>query len=109
MAAHRDDRAGSLACQRELVRYVDGELNEYVRNQRVRYTNIMVTIVREGVGTGVFDTADPVMTTLQVFGMCNYAWTGIGRTVQSRSRKSHRFSPRTSSGVSAPTTAPAAV
>jgi AcrR family transcriptional regulator len=36
LAAHRDDRAASLACLRELVRYFDGDLTGYVREQRTR-------------------------------------------------------------------------
>jgi TetR/AcrR family transcriptional regulator, cholesterol catabolism regulator len=75
LAAHRDDRAASLACLRELVRYFEGDLNEYVRTQRVRYTGIVVDILRDGVKQGVLHTPDPQMTALQIFGMCNYAWT----------------------------------
>jgi len=75
LAAHRDDRAASLTCLRELVRLFEGDLNEYVRTQRVRYTGIVVDILRDGVAAGVFRTADPGLTALHVFGMCNYAWT----------------------------------
>ena len=75
LAAHRDDRAASLACLRELVRYFGGDLTNYVREQRARYTAIMDGILRDGVAEGVFRTADPKMSALQVFGMCNYAWT----------------------------------
>ena len=75
LAAHRDDRAASLACLRELVRYFDGDLTGYVRKQRARYTAIVSDIVRDGVDKGLFHTADPKMSALQIFGMCNYAWT----------------------------------
>ncbi|WP_238007027.1 TetR/AcrR family transcriptional regulator [Dactylosporangium sp. AC04546] len=75
LAAHRDDRAASLACLRELVRYFEGELNNYVRTQRVAYTEILVGILREGAEQGVLHTTDPRMSALQIFGMCNYAWT----------------------------------
>jgi TetR/AcrR family transcriptional regulator, cholesterol catabolism regulator len=75
LAAHRDDRAASLACLRELVRYFDGDLTDYVREQRARYMAIVGGILRDGVDEGVFRTADPKMSALQVFGMCNYAWT----------------------------------
>ncbi len=75
LAAHRDDRAASLACLRELVRYFDGDLTDYVRKQRARYTAIVGGILRDGVDEGVFRTADPKMSALQIFGMCNYAWT----------------------------------
>jgi AcrR family transcriptional regulator len=75
LAAHRDDRAASLACLRELVRYFEGDLTGYVRQQRVRYTRIVVDILRDGVALGRFHMADPDMTALHVFGMCNYAWT----------------------------------
>ncbi|MGX7681574.1 TetR/AcrR family transcriptional regulator [Jatrophihabitans sp. DSM 45814] len=75
LAAHRDDRAASLACLRELVRLFDGGLNEYVRTERTRYTKTLVGIIRAGVRQGAFNSSDPEMTALQVFGMCNYAWT----------------------------------
>ncbi|GAA4538073.1 TetR/AcrR family transcriptional regulator [Pseudonocardia xishanensis] len=75
LAAHRDDRAASLTCLRELVRYFEGDLREFVRTQRVRYTGIVVDILREGVAAGEFRTTDPGLTALHVFGMCNYAWT----------------------------------
>ncbi|MFG1925020.1 TetR/AcrR family transcriptional regulator [Cryptosporangium sp. NPDC048952] len=75
LAAHRDDRAASLACLRELVRYFDGELNEFVRTQRNAYTEILVGILRDGAEQGVLHTTDPTMSALQIFGMCNYAWT----------------------------------
>jgi TetR/AcrR family transcriptional regulator, cholesterol catabolism regulator len=75
LAAHRDDRAASLACLRELVRYFDGDLTGYVREQRTRYTTIVSEIIRQGIDDGVFQAADPKMSALQIFGMCNYAWT----------------------------------
>jgi AcrR family transcriptional regulator len=75
LAAHRDDRAASLACLRELVRYFDGDLTGYVREQRARYMAIVSEIIRDGVDRGAFATADPKMSALQIFGMCNYAWT----------------------------------
>ncbi|BCY07264.1 TetR/AcrR family transcriptional regulator [Actinoplanes sp. L3-i22] len=75
LKAHRDDRAASLACLRELVRYFEGEVAEYVRGQRVAYTEILVGILRDGVRQGVLHTGDPRMTALHIFGMCNYAWT----------------------------------
>jgi NAD(P)H-dependent flavin oxidoreductase YrpB (nitropropane dioxygenase family)/AcrR family transcriptional regulator len=75
LAAHRDDRAASLACLRELVRYFDGDLTGYVREQRTRYMAIVSGILRDGADAGLFRTDDPVMSALQVFGMCNYAWT----------------------------------
>ncbi|WP_432826495.1 TetR/AcrR family transcriptional regulator [Dactylosporangium sp. CA-092794] len=75
LAAHRDDRAASLACLRELVRYFEGELNEYVGKQRAAYTRILVDIIQDGVRRGVLHAGDARMAALQIFGMCNYAWT----------------------------------
>lgn len=79
LAAHRDDRAASLTCLRELVRYsgdeLGGTLAEHIRGQRTRYTDLVVDIVRAGAAAGELRTADPRMTALHVFGMCNYAWT----------------------------------
>lgn len=75
LAAHRDDRAASLACMRELVRYFEGDLHDYVRTQRMRYTQIVIDILRDGAWAGIFRTPDPQISALQIFGMCNYAWT----------------------------------
>lgn len=75
LAAHRDDRAASLACLRELVRYFEGDLTTYVREQRVRYTRIVVDILEDGVAQGLLHSANPGISALQIFGMCNYAWT----------------------------------
>jgi AcrR family transcriptional regulator len=75
LAAHRDDRAASLACLRELIRYFEGELNDFVRKQRVDYTQIIVDILSDGAQRGVLHTTDPRMTAFHIFGMCNYAWT----------------------------------
>jgi TetR/AcrR family transcriptional regulator, cholesterol catabolism regulator len=75
LAAHRDDRAASLACQRELVRYFTGEWGDEVRAQRTRYTGIVIDILRAGVEQGTFHTPDATMSGLHIFGMCNYAWT----------------------------------
>jgi AcrR family transcriptional regulator len=77
LAAHRDDRDASLACLRELVRYLTDDRNAYVREQRTRYTRIVVDILRDGVDRGVLHTPDPHLTALQIFGMCNYAWTWL--------------------------------
>lgn len=77
LAAHRDDRAASLACLRELVRYLTDDRNAYVREQRTRYTRIVVDIVTDGVERGMLHTPDPQLTALQIFGMCNYAWTWL--------------------------------
>jgi len=73
--AQLKDPVASLACLRELVRYFDGDLTDYVREQRARYMAIVGGILRDGVDEGVFRTADPKMSALQIFGMCNYAWT----------------------------------
>ncbi|HJQ47136.1 MAG TPA: hypothetical protein VJ870_12575 [Amycolatopsis sp.] len=56
LAAHRDDRAASLAAQRELVRYFDGELAGYVRTQRERYTRMVIDILHDGVARAAGDT-----------------------------------------------------
>jgi TetR/AcrR family transcriptional regulator, cholesterol catabolism regulator len=75
LAAHRDDRAASLACLRELVRYSEGEVTAFVREQRVNYTAVLVGVIEDGVVQGVVRAANPKLTALQIFGMCNYAWT----------------------------------
>ncbi|ANY07567.1 TetR/AcrR family transcriptional regulator [Pseudonocardia sp. HH130630-07] len=75
LVAHRDDRAATLACLRELVRYLTGELHGYVHRQRERFTGVVVDTLVAGRTAGALTVDDPEMTALQIFGMCNYAWT----------------------------------
>ncbi|MDJ0490926.1 TetR/AcrR family transcriptional regulator [Rhodococcus qingshengii] len=75
LAGHRDDRAASLTFLREFVRYVDGGLSEHVRTERQNYRRLVTRIIEAGVEAGDFETSSPQLVTMQLFGMCNYAWT----------------------------------
>ncbi|OZC63545.1 hypothetical protein CH306_26640 [Rhodococcus sp. 15-725-2-2b] len=75
LAAHRDDRAASLAFLREFVRFVEGGLSEHVRERRVAYRRLVVEIIARGCESGQLRTSDPLLSAMHVFGMCNYAWT----------------------------------
>lgn len=75
LRSHRDDREATTAFLREIVRFSDGGPMEAVRAQRTVYTSLVEGIVRRGVEEGAFETADIRLSTLQIFGMCNYAWT----------------------------------
>jgi AcrR family transcriptional regulator len=75
VAGHRDDRSATLTFLREFVRYTRGGLSDQVRSQRHAYKQLVVSVIEDGVRQGVFATPDPSITAMQVFGMCNYAWT----------------------------------
>lgn len=73
--AHRDDRAGTVAFLREFALFASTELNPQVRELRAEYTNIMTGIVRRGVAQERLMVDDPVLTSMQIFGMVNHVWT----------------------------------
>ena len=75
LAAHRDDRAASLACLRELVRYFDGDLTDYVRKQPgpLRGDRQRHPPRRGGRGAVSHRRSEDVCTA--GYRMCNYAWT----------------------------------
>jgi AcrR family transcriptional regulator len=76
LLAHLNDRDATRVTMRELVRYLEqSESGHPVRGLRDTYTGIIVGIVERGIADGSFRDEDPNITTLQVFGMCNYAWT----------------------------------
>ena len=75
LRSHRDDRAATIAFLREIVRFTDGDAMAAVQAQRDTYTALVEGIIRRGVEQGEFETEDTRLVMLQVFGMCNYAWT----------------------------------
>lgn len=46
-----------------------------LRERRRTYTDLVKEIIERGVHQGQFRTPDASLVTLQIFGMCNYAWT----------------------------------
>ncbi|MFF0446782.1 TetR family transcriptional regulator [Streptomyces sp. NPDC004609] len=76
LAAHRDDRAATITFLREFVRYAEGGgLSVEMRRRRIEYRDMVVGIIRRGVEQGVFQSSDPTLSALHIFGMCDYAWT----------------------------------
>lgn len=73
--AHRDDRAGTIAFLREFARFASSPLSQELQDLRTEYTSMMTGIVRRGSAQGAFHVDDPVITSLQLFGMVNYMWT----------------------------------
>ena len=72
--AHRYDYAANKAFLREFTRFATGGSPE-LRALRDEYTSIVAGILRRGVSTGTLRDVDVRLTSLQLFGMCNYAWT----------------------------------
>jgi AcrR family transcriptional regulator len=75
MLSQQDDRAATVAFSREIVRSASDPLMAEVRAMRDEYSEIVIGIIRDGVESGAFAPVDPQLTALQVFGMCNWAWT----------------------------------
>ncbi|MGE5409212.1 MAG: TetR/AcrR family transcriptional regulator [Syntrophothermus sp.] len=75
MLSQQDDRAATVAFSREIVRSASEDLMAEVRAMRDEYSRIVIGIIRRGVESGAFTKVDPQLTALQVFGMCNWAWT----------------------------------
>ncbi|MFN8215975.1 MAG: TetR/AcrR family transcriptional regulator [Solirubrobacterales bacterium] len=75
LLSQQDDRAATVAFSREIVRSASEELMAEVRAMRDEYSRIVIGIIRRGTESGAFATVDPQLAALQVFGMCNWAWT----------------------------------
>ncbi len=75
MLSQQDDRAATVAFSREIVRSASEELMAEVRSMRDEYSRLVIEVIRRGIDSGAFAAVDPQLTALQVFGMCNWAWT----------------------------------
>lgn len=75
MVGTAEDRIATVAFAREILRFAAEDSMKEVRSMRAEYAGIVTGIVREGIASGAFVEADPDITSLQVFGMCNWAWT----------------------------------
>lgn len=73
--AHRDDRAGTVSFLREFSRFPFGVSAHELLALRNEFTSIMSGIIRRGQLSGELIECDVTLTTMQVFGMCNYVWT----------------------------------
>jgi AcrR family transcriptional regulator len=72
---HRDDRDATLAVSREFVRFISEPLVADVRALRAEYRVAVEGIIERGVESGTFRDTAPGILALQIFGMCNWAWT----------------------------------
>ncbi len=75
MLSQQDDRAATVAFSREIVRSASEETMAEVRAMRDQYSALVIEIIGRGVESGAFAAVDPRLAALQVFGMCNWAWT----------------------------------
>ena len=73
----RDDRAATVAFAREIVRFSSSEDLARVRAMRAEYRGLIRSVVQRGMDEGIFRRDDPDLVTLQVLGMCNWAWTWL--------------------------------
>ncbi len=73
--AHRDDRPGTISFLREQSRFPFGGDVHRLRTLRNEFTSIMSGIIRRGQASGAFGQSDVTLTSMQVFGMCNYVWS----------------------------------
>ncbi|MBS1879919.1 MAG: TetR family transcriptional regulator [Actinobacteria bacterium] len=75
MLSQQDDRAATVAFSREIVRSASEPLMAEVRQLRDEFSAVLVGILERGVKSGAFADVDPRLTSLQIFGMTNWAWT----------------------------------
>lgn len=75
MLAEHHDHSSTVAFAREIVRFASDEIMSDVRRMREEYTALLRGVVQRGMDEGAFVEANPVIVTLQIFGMCNWTWT----------------------------------
>lgn len=75
LRAHRDDRAATVAFLREFTRFAADTSMVELHRKRRSYREYVSRCVERGKRTGLFEQVDTSLTTLQIFGMCNYVWT----------------------------------
>jgi AcrR family transcriptional regulator len=69
------DRDATVACSREITRFVRRDVMREVRRLRDEYEGKIEEIIDAGVGSGEFAAANRKILALQVLGMCNWSWT----------------------------------
>ena len=75
MLAQQDDRAATVAFSREILRSAEEPAMAEVRRLREEFAAILVDILERGESAGTFATVNPRLTSVQIFGMINWAWT----------------------------------
>ena len=74
---HRDDRPATIVVGREYVRFVAEDSMADVRALRDEYTSLVRQVIGRGMASGAFREENAGLVTLQIFGMCNWAWTWL--------------------------------
>jgi AcrR family transcriptional regulator len=75
MLSQQDDRAATVAFSREIVRSASEEIMDEVRAMRDEYSTMVIEVIERGIAAGTFTDRDSHLSALQIFGMCNWAWT----------------------------------
>jgi AcrR family transcriptional regulator len=75
VAIHETDPAASRGFMREFTLFATSKEMKDVRLMRREYQTKLTAIVEQGMSSGLLRREDIDLVTLQIFGMCNYAWT----------------------------------
>jgi AcrR family transcriptional regulator len=75
MLYHVEDRAATVAFQREVVRLVDQESMAKGADLRQQYFTRVRDVIQAGIDSGVFRRVDPTVDALLMFGSAQWAWT----------------------------------
>jgi len=75
MLYHVEDRAATVAFQREVVRLADEESMARGADLRQQYFDKVREVVAAGVDGGIFRAVDPTIDSLLMFGSAQWAWT----------------------------------
>lgn len=69
------DRDVTVACSREISRFVGRDVMKDVRRMRDEYEGGIEGIIAKGEETGEFVEVNGKIVALQILGMCNWSWT----------------------------------
>ena len=75
MLYHVEDRAATVAFQREVVRLADQESMAKGAELRQQYFTRIRDVVQAGIDAGIFRKVDPTVDALLMFGSAQWAWT----------------------------------
>jgi AcrR family transcriptional regulator len=69
------DRDATVACSREISRFVRRDVMKNVRELRDEYEEKIEAIIADGAQRGQFPEVSQKVMALQILGMCNWSWT----------------------------------
>ena len=75
LITQQDDRDATVSFAREIMRFSQMDLMHDVRAMRREYTTLVRSVIQQGMDAGEFRAGDAELVSLQIFGMCNWAWT----------------------------------